>query len=89
MPPMGVWYAGRESIQRALQNFVFMPNVKWKLVSTFANGHPAFGVYRGEGENYQAFGLILPIFADDKIVEVAAFLSPQLVNKFGMPRTIT
>lgn len=87
MPPMGVWYAGRESIQRALQNFVFMPGVTWRLVPTSANGHPAFGIYRAEGEHYQAFGLLLPIFAEDKIVEVTAFLSPQLVARFDLPET--
>jgi RNA polymerase sigma-70 factor (ECF subfamily) len=85
MPPMGVWYAGRESIRRALQNFVFLPKVKWKLTPTSANGHPAFGIYRGERENYQAFGLLMPIFAEDEIVEVTAFLIPQLVARFGLP----
>jgi RNA polymerase sigma-70 factor (ECF subfamily) len=89
MPPMGAWYAGRETIQRALQNFVFMPNIKWKLIPTSANGHSAFGIYRGEGKDYQAFGLLLPIFADDKIVEVTAFLSPQLVVRFGLPQSMS
>lgn len=88
MPPMGVWYAGRESIQRALQNFVFMPNVKWKLAPTSANGHPAFGIYREDGGSYQAFGLLLPIFADDKVVEVTAFLSPQLVTRFSLASSL-
>ena len=91
MPPMGVWYAGRDSIQRALQNFVFVPDSKWRLIPISANGHPAFGIYRGReaGESYQAFGLLLPIFATDQIVEVTAFLSPQLVTKFGLPEIIT
>ena len=85
MPPMGVWYAGRAAIQRALQNFVFMPGVNWKLVPTSANGHSAFGIYRSEtGETYQAFGLLLPIFAGDEIVEVTAFLSPLLIARFGL-----
>lgn len=88
MPPMGVWYAGRESIRRALKNSVFIPGVKWKLIPTSANGHPAFGIYRGEGENNQAFGLLLPIFAEQKIIEVTAFLSPQLVTRFGLPEKI-
>lgn len=87
MPPMGVWYAGRESIQRALQNFVFMPNVKWKLIPASANGLPAFAIYRGEGESYQAFGLLLPVFAGEEIIEITAFLSPQLVDRFGLPQT--
>lgn len=94
MPPMGVWYAGRESIQRALQNFVFMPNVKWKLIPIASNGQPAFGLYRGEvgaglsRPYYQAFGLILPVFAWDEIVEITVFLSPRLVARFGLPEII-
>ncbi|MCI0554111.1 MAG: RNA polymerase subunit sigma-70 [Anaerolineae bacterium] len=88
MPPMGVWYAGRESIQRALQNLVFMPRVKWKLIPTAANGGPAFGIYRADEENFQAAGLLLPIFSNDKIVEVTAFLSPKLVTRFGLPQDL-
>ncbi len=91
MPPMGVWYAGRESIQRALQNFVFMSGVKWKLTPTSANGQPAFGIYRGREaeESYRVFGLLLPIYAGDKIVEITAFLSPQLVTRFNLPETMS
>ena len=89
MPPLGVWYVGRESIQRALQNFVFTLGVKWKLIPTSANGHPAFGIYRGSeaAENYRAFGLLLPIFAGEEIIEVTAFLSPWLVTRFGLSQT--
>lgn len=84
MPPMGVWYAGRESIRLALQNLVFVQNVKWKLLPTSANGCAAFGIYRLEGDSYRAFGILLPIFVGEQIVEVTAFLSPQLVVRFGL-----
>jgi RNA polymerase sigma-70 factor (ECF subfamily) len=93
MPPMGVWYAGREAIQRALQNFVFMPGVEWKLIPTSANGRPAFGIYQhmGDAQVYEVFGLIQPIFnmEDGKIIEVTAFLSAQLANRFGLPQTLS
>lgn len=88
MPPMGVWYAGGDSIQRALQNFVFVPNVKWKLIPTSANGNPAFGIYRSEGKNYHAFGLLLLTFENETITEVIAFLYPQLIKKFGLEESI-
>jgi RNA polymerase sigma-70 factor (ECF subfamily) len=91
MPPMGVWYAGHDSIQRALQNFVFLPGVEWKLILTSANGRPAFGIYQHarNAQPYQASGLILPIFCreDGKITEITAFLSPHFVNRFGLPQT--
>lgn len=92
MPPMGVWYTGRASIQRALRNFVFLPEVAWKLVPTLANGRPAFGLYqRGKvPDTYRAAGLILPIFGaeDGSITEVTAFLSPQLLSRFDLPETL-
>ena len=88
MPPMRVWYAGSESIQRALQNLVFTPGAKWKLIRTSANGNPAFGIYREVEGSYKAFGLLLPIFSKEEIIEVTAFLSPQLVPRFGLPETI-
>lgn len=93
MPPMGVWYAGRDAIQRALQNFVFTPGVEWKLLPTQANEYPAFGIYQRavDATFYQAFGLILPIFNAEsgKIIEVTAFLSPQLVSRFYLPQVVS
>lgn len=93
MPPMGVWYEGRDSIQRALQNFVFTTNVEWKLIPTKANEHPAFGIYqRTEGaKTHQGFGLILPIFnaEGEKITEITAFLSPQLISRFNLPQSVS
>jgi RNA polymerase sigma-70 factor (ECF subfamily) len=88
MPPMGVWYAGRSSIGRALQNFVFMPGLVWKLAPTTLNGRPAFAIYRQEQAAYQAFGLLLPVFAGGKIIEVTAFLSPHLVTRSGLPQDL-
>ena len=92
MPPMGVWYAGRGSIQRALQSFVFTPDVEWRLIPTSANGDPAFGVYQRarNAQSFQVFGLILPILGaeDEKITAVTAFLSPPLVIRFGLPQTM-
>ncbi len=94
MPPMGVWYSGRDAIQRALQNYVFISGVKWKLLATSANGRPAYGMYQhNEGElgAYQPTGLILPIFSTEKghITELTAFLSPSLVKRFDLPASIS
>ncbi|GJM42246.1 MAG: ECF RNA polymerase sigma factor SigG [Ardenticatenaceae bacterium] len=89
MPPMGVWYAGSGSIRQALQNFVFMPGVEWKLEKTMANGRSAFAIYQRSKQiqPYQAFGLILPIFSGEegRITEITAFLSPHLIERFGLP----
>lgn len=92
MPPMGVWYAGREAIQQALQNFVFMPNSVWKLKQTMANGRPAFGIYQlaTKTQTFEPFGLILPICSgkEGRIIEITAFLSPHLIERFGLPHRL-
>ncbi|MEM7348832.1 MAG: RNA polymerase subunit sigma-70 [Chloroflexota bacterium] len=89
MPPMGVWYVGPATIGQALQNFVFRPDVTWKLVLTIANGRPAFGIYQAAAgmQSYQPFGLILPIFSaeNNRVIEITAFLSPHLVKRFDLP----
>ncbi len=90
MPPFGVWYEGKAAIHLALQNFVFMPDTQWKLVPSGANGHAAFGIYQYSGGFYQAFCLIVPIFEreNNKIIEIVAFLSPQLFGRFNLPPEI-
>ncbi len=92
MPPMGIWFAGKEAILQAMQNFVFVPGVEWKLFPTLANGSPAFGLYQKteNSQAYQAFGLILPIYnTSGKITELTAFLSSQLVKRFELPPTLS
>ena len=91
MPPMGVWYAGREAIGQALQNFVFVPSSQWKLRQTRANGRPALAIYQQTMDNqtYLPFGLILPICSKEgRIVEITAFLSPHFIDRFELPKAI-
>ncbi len=90
MPPMNVWYAGAPAIEIALQNFVFTPGINRKLLPTSANGLPAFAMYQGSGEPYQASGLLLLIYgrSEEKIMELISFLSPRLVVQFGLPQTL-
>ncbi len=92
MPPLGVWYSGKAAIETALANFVFRADVRWKLLPTSANGRSAFAIYQQAqtDQPYQPFGLILPIFNAEagKIREIVAFLSPNLIHRFGLPPTI-
>lgn len=91
MPPMGVWYAGREAIQQALQNFVFIPDSNWKMMRAMANGRSALGIYQfaKATQTYQPFGLILPIGnKEGSIIEITAFLSPHFIERFELPHSI-
>jgi RNA polymerase sigma-70 factor, ECF subfamily len=92
MPPMGLWYSGQASIRRVLQNFVFLPGADRKLLPARANGFSAYGMYQSsqDSSSYEAAGLILPIFSmeDERIRPLTAFLSPQLVKRFGLPLAI-
>lgn len=96
MPPVPSWYRGREAIRTILRSILFPPGVKnrWRLCPTFANGHPAFVVYRADeaSQSYQAFALQIVTLElkgaereRGQITSVTAFLDPKLAHSFGFP----
>jgi RNA polymerase sigma-70 factor (ECF subfamily) len=94
MPPVPSWYRGREAIRSILLAVLFPSGVRnrWRLSPTRANGQPAFVVYRADEEarSYRAFALQVVTLAGSQrdlwqVVEVTAFLGPELVTSFGFP----
>lgn len=93
MPPFSSWYQGREAVHAILSLHPFGQRRRagWRLLSTEANGQPAFVLYRADqpGEAYQAFGLmVLSIMHSPSTASVTAltiFKNAALVEQFGFP----
>ncbi len=94
MPPVPSWYRGREAIRSILLAVLFPSGVRnrWRLSPTFANGQPAFVVYRADEatQSYRAFALQVVTLDGEprdlrQVASVTAFLDPELVTSFGFP----
>jgi RNA polymerase sigma-70 factor (ECF subfamily) len=93
MPPFSSWYQGREAVYAilALHPFGQRRRAGWRLLSTRANGQPAFVLYRADqpGKAYRAFGLmVLSSTQSPSIVSIHAltiFKNAALAGQFGFP----
>jgi RNA polymerase sigma-70 factor (ECF subfamily) len=94
MPPVPSWYRGREAIRSILLAVLFPSGVRnrWRLSPTFANGQPAFVVYRADEATQSYRGFALQVVTLDgsqrdlrQVASVTAFLDPELVTSFGFP----
>jgi RNA polymerase sigma-70 factor (ECF subfamily) len=92
MPPSPSWYRGRKAIA-AFSTLSFFgtdgmfpgkAKGRWRLLSTRANGAPAFAIYqRDEVNRYRAFGLQVLILQRGRISYIVNFIDPKLPIQFG------
>jgi RNA polymerase sigma-70 factor (TIGR02960 family) len=87
MPPMPFEYEGREVAARFCAS-IFRAGRRFDLVSTRANGQPAFGAYlRGAGGVGHGTGLYVLTLAGDRICAMTRFENGVL-RSFGLPRSL-
>jgi RNA polymerase sigma-70 factor (ECF subfamily) len=87
MPPFPWWLRGRAEIRQALLA-AGRPCEGARLVSTVANGSPAFAQYRPGGPHgrYEPFALIVIELADSLITETTTYLDAErLFPLFDLP----
>ena len=92
MPPEPFEYQGREKIADFLHHAgaAARGGRGTRLVPTRANGQPAFGHYlqdapAGVGHGT---GVLVLTLAGDRIAELIRFGGPDLLARFGLPRTL-
>ncbi len=91
MPPMPVWYQGREAIATVLSTTIFTPGRQRKMFPTRANGNPAFGLYQQESgaDVYQFIGLLVLDIVDQQIASLIAFLDVSSLLSFALPPVLS
>lgn len=89
MPPMAAWLAGRDAIADFLA-FARVAFGEIKCVPAVASGGPAVAMYvRKPGDDrFRATAIHVPVFEGDRMVEVHAFLLPNLFPLFALPESI-
>ena len=89
MPPLPTWYRGRDAVADFLRGWPLSRTGRWRLIPTTANGQVAFGHYDWEEESevFVPHGITVLTLGGDRIAEITAFLTPEAIGRFGLPRT--
>ncbi|MFC0506382.1 sigma-70 family RNA polymerase sigma factor [Micromonospora costi] len=84
MPPLRVWYEGRDAIGRFLREAV--GGRRWRFLPARANGQLAFGTYlwNEERSRFVPAGLDLLALRGPRVAEVVSFLEADFAV-FGLP----
>jgi RNA polymerase sigma-70 factor, ECF subfamily len=90
MPPLPTWYGGREAVAAFLRARPLAGAQRWRLIPVRANGQPAFGHYRWDGERatFTPHGVNVITLRGARIDQITAFLTPEAVGHFGLPDEI-
>ncbi|WP_327436881.1 sigma-70 family RNA polymerase sigma factor [Amycolatopsis alkalitolerans] len=90
MPPFIGWYRGPENIARLIDTQCPAEGPgDMRLIPTWANGQPAFGLYMREGDVYRPFNLPVLTLSKSGVTHVAAFFDTTLFAKFGLPEVLS
>jgi len=92
MPPLPIWFTGRDTVVRFLVARAFTTRGDVALLPTAANGQPAVAEYRRTDDGVmRAHSIhVLTVGRTDGGMSVAAltvFLDPALFAAFGLPPT--
>jgi RNA polymerase sigma-70 factor, ECF subfamily len=85
MPPMALWYSGRDAIAAFLTKWALRE--RWRFVPARANGQLAFGTYSWDEdkESYLASAVDVLTLRGAKVAAITAFVTPEVFSSFGLP----
>jgi RNA polymerase sigma-70 factor, ECF subfamily len=88
MPPLPVWFTGRDAVTRFLARRAFAESGDMVLVHTAANGQPAVAEYRRAADDVmRAHSIHVLTAGAEGITAITVFLDPALFSVFGLPPT--
>ncbi len=88
MPPLPVWFTGRDTVLRFLAGRAFTTPGDIEMVPTAANAQPAVAEYRrGADRVLRAHSIHVLTTGATGIATITVFLDPRLFDAFGLPAT--
>jgi len=85
MPPMALWYAGRENYRRFIARVWATRGTDWRMVPVGANGQPGVAAYvRTDSGDYQLNTLHVLTITRAGISHNVVFVGPDMVATFGL-----
>jgi len=86
MPPLPVWFIGRDAVTRFLAQRAFAGPGDMVLVQTAANGQPAVAEYRRAGDGaLRAHSIHVLDTGGGSVAALTVFMDPGLFSAFGLP----
>jgi RNA polymerase sigma-70 factor (ECF subfamily) len=86
MPPITMWFRGRDDVSQFLVSKVFVDPGTWRMVPAAANGQPAVAAYRrDESGRHEAHSIHVLTLAGTEITRITAFQDTRLFPTFGLP----
>jgi RNA polymerase sigma-70 factor (ECF subfamily) len=87
MPPLPMWFVGRDVTLAIYRQFVF--SVPRRHLMTSANGSPAVASYRREPDGrHHAHSILVLHAVDGLITQICAFVDATLFASFGLPPSL-
>jgi RNA polymerase sigma-70 factor (ECF subfamily) len=89
MPPLPIWFAGRERVGRFFGSQVLGEPGSFRLLPTAANGQPAFAAYLREPDGaHHAHAITVLTLTGSGVARIVSFNDPGLFPAFGLPQVL-
>ncbi|MBW8806673.1 MAG: sigma-70 family RNA polymerase sigma factor [Catenulisporales bacterium] len=86
MPPVPLWYQGRDDYARFMERVFRMRGSTWRAFRTAANGQPAFAAYAPDPEGgHRAHTLQVLTVVEGLVRANVVFADPHVFEIFGLP----
>jgi RNA polymerase sigma-70 factor, ECF subfamily len=90
MPPMPLWFSGRDAIEAFIAKWPLAGDIRWRHVPTRANGQPAIGCYAWEDDKGAYLPRVLDVLTlrGGEIAAITSFVDGAIFARFGLPSTV-
>ena len=89
MPPVPLWYVGRDDYGDFIRRVFAMRGTGWRMVLTRANGQPAVAAYAPEPDGgHRLHTLQVFTVTGGKIAHTVVFQDPGVVAAFELPAVL-
>jgi RNA polymerase sigma-70 factor, ECF subfamily len=90
MPPMPLWFDGRDAIEMFIRSWPLAGDLRWRHVPTRANGQLAIGCYVWEEDQGAYLPRVLDVLTlrGAEIAAITSFVDGAVFARFGLPGTL-
>jgi RNA polymerase sigma-70 factor, ECF subfamily len=89
MPPVPLWYRGRDDYARFMDRVFEMRGTGWRVRRLTANGQLAFAAYAPEpGGGHRLHTLQVFTVTDGRVARNVVFADPSVFEAFGLPERV-